>query len=490
MVGGDFLLCPQSVFLVYMQPENQNIEYKGRLNDKLEREIVGFLNSKLGGELYIGVANDGTVVGVDNLDTLQLAVADRIKNNILPSCLGLFDMLVEEHDSKQILHIHISAGQEKPYYIRQYGMSPNGCYVRVGAGLKQMDEAMINGLFSSRTRTSLRNIPSIRYGEHTFLQLKLYYQEHGFVVNDSFLQNLDLYTPDGKLNMVAFLLADQNSLSVRVAKYAGTDKCDLVENEEYGYCSLLRITERLLEKINVENRTMVRITPGRRMEKRFVDPIAIREALLNALLHNDYTMEEGPVVEFYSDRVTITSYGGLVSELTEEEFFQGRSVPRNRELMRIFKDMDWGEHLGSGMHRIMDKYPKSIYELTPHFVVVTFRYDTESPLGTVNSEYGTVNVPADSSESHLVKGTQLTDRQYRIYNEIALSTITAVSTTEADSPRNGTLNEENGTLNSLNLAAHLNIPVRTIKRELYYLRDLGLIHRVGSDKTGHWEVIK
>lgn len=73
-----------------MQPENQNIEYKERLNDKLEREIVGFLNSKLGGELYIGVTDDGIVVGIDNADALQLAVADRIKNNILPSCLGLF----------------------------------------------------------------------------------------------------------------------------------------------------------------------------------------------------------------------------------------------------------------------------------------------------------------------------------------------------------------------------------------------------------------
>ncbi len=464
-----------------MNIENQNIEYKLCLNDKLEREVVGFLNSKLGGDIYIGIADNGQVAGVENADATQLAVADRLKNNILPSCLGLFDILLEEKEGKQIIHLHVSAGQEKPYYIRQYGMSPNGCYLRVGAGLKQMDEIMISELFSSRTRTSLRNIPSIRYGEHSFLQLRLYYQEHGFDVNDSFLQNLDLYTSDGKLNMVAFLLADQNSLSVRVAKYAGKDKCDLIENEEYGYCSLLRITERLLEKINIENRTLAKITPSRRLEKRLVDPIAIREALLNALLHNDYTMEEGPVIEYFSDRVTITSYGGLVNELTEEEFFQGRSVPRNRELMRIFKDMDWGEHLGSGMHRILEKYPKDIYEITPHFVTVTFRYATyleeDVPVN------GTVNVQVNSA----VNGIQLTERQQYIYNAIAASTSKVQVNVQVNVPVNGTVN---GMVNVANLATALQVAEKTIRREIYFLRDIGLIRRVGSDKTGHWEVVK
>ncbi len=456
-----------------MKKEDQNVEYKLCLNDKLEREVVGFLNSKLGGDIYIGIADDGQVVGIENADATQLAITDRFKNNILPSCLGLFDVLLEEKEEKQIIHLHISAGQERPYYIRQYGISPNGCYLRVGAGLKQMDETMISDLFSSRTRTSLRNIPSIRYGEHSFLQLRLYYQEHGFEVNDSFLQNLDLYTPDGKLNMVAFLLADQNSLSVRVAKYAGKDKCDLIENEEYGYCSLLRITERLLEKINIENRTLAKITPSRRLEKRLVDPIAIREALLNALLHNDYTMEEGPIVEFFSDRVTITSYGGLVSELTEDEFFQGRSVPRNRELMRIFKDMDWGEHLGSGMHRILEKYPKDIYEITPHFVTVTFRFATEQ------EENVPVNVPVNGTAN----GVQLTERQQYIYNVIAAST----SDVQVNVPVNVPVS---GTVNVADLATALQVTEKTIKRELYFMRDLGLIHRVGSDKTGHWEVVK
>ena len=92
-----------------MQLENQYIEYKERLNDKLEREVVGFLNTKLGGDMYIGVADNGQIIGVDNADAVQLAISDRLKNNILPSCLGLFDINLKEQEGKTIVHLHIAA---------------------------------------------------------------------------------------------------------------------------------------------------------------------------------------------------------------------------------------------------------------------------------------------------------------------------------------------------------------------------------------------
>lgn len=71
-----------------------------------------------------------------------------------------------------------------------------------------MNIQMIEGLFGSRAKASLRNIPSPRRLNHSFQQLKIYYSEHGYEINDSFLENLDLYTNEGKLNMVAYLLAD------------------------------------------------------------------------------------------------------------------------------------------------------------------------------------------------------------------------------------------------------------------------------------------
>lgn len=65
--------------------ESDRIEFKRELNDKIERSVIAFLNSKEGGLLYIGVNNDGSVYGIANADAVQLAIVDRIKNNILPT---------------------------------------------------------------------------------------------------------------------------------------------------------------------------------------------------------------------------------------------------------------------------------------------------------------------------------------------------------------------------------------------------------------------
>lgn len=109
-----------------MLMENNRTEFKQDLNDKLEKEVLAFLNNREGGVLYIGVDDNGKGIGVSNLDDTQLKIADRIKNNILPSTLGLFDIVTESVDNVTVIKILISSGLEKPYYIKKNGMSPNG----------------------------------------------------------------------------------------------------------------------------------------------------------------------------------------------------------------------------------------------------------------------------------------------------------------------------------------------------------------------------
>ncbi len=353
--------------------EDERTEYKAQLNDKLEREVVAFLNSSQGGDIYIGVADNGTVVGVKDPDKQQLTISHRIRDNIQPSCLGFYDVYAQQHDSKTIIHIVVTRGTEKPYYIKKYGMSPAGCYLRVGSGVQPMNPTMIDQLYSSRIRDSLRNIISPKISTHSFKQLKIYYEEKGLAINANFLENLDLFTSDKQINYVGYLFADSNSVSIKVAKYAGTTKVELVENEEYGFCSIIRATERVLDKLDIENRTFTRITgSAKRLQKRMIDPVALREALVNAIVHNDYTREVTPLIEIFADRLAITSYGGLVSGLSRQEFLAGRSMPRNREIMRIFRDMGLVEHLGSGMSRILSHYPPDIFKFSDHFLEVSF----------------------------------------------------------------------------------------------------------------------
>lgn len=249
-----------------MLQESNRIEFKVELNDKLEKEVVAFLNNKEGGILYVGVDDNGKPVRISDIDSTQLKIADRIKNNILPSTLGLFDIVTEEIDNISVIKILISSGLEKPYYIKRQGMSPNGCFTRMGASSQPMSTVMIDDLYSKRIHNTLRNIASPRQ-DLTFAQLKIYYQERGLELNEKFANSLELLTPEGKFNYVAYLLADENGVSIKVAKYAGSDKVDLIENEEYGYCSLIKATHQVLEKLKIENITRAKVTNTKRVEK-------------------------------------------------------------------------------------------------------------------------------------------------------------------------------------------------------------------------------
>jgi predicted HTH transcriptional regulator len=365
--------------------ETNRIEYKSQLADGFEREVVAFLNYREGGQIYIGVNKSGNTVGVEHVDSLQLRIVDRIKNNISPNTLGLFDVIAEKHDGKDIIKIVISSGTEKPYYIKSKGMSETGCYIRVGSSAQPMTTKMIHELFMKRNHLSLGHVASPRK-KLTFEQLKIYYSEKHLTLNDEFLNSLDLLTIDGNYNYAAYLLADENGISIKVAKYFGTDKVDLVENEEYGYCCLVTAANRVLEKLHVENKTFAKITPKTRLEKNMIDKTALREAFINAIVHNDYTRGVPPVVEIFSDRLTITSYGGLPHGLSQENFFNCRSMPRNRELMRVFKDIGLVEHLGSGMGRILKVYDKSIFKFEDNFLIVTFPF--EESFSDANSSFG------------------------------------------------------------------------------------------------------
>jgi len=304
-----------------MSIETSRIEYKRQLSEELdlEKEVIAFLN-KEGGIIYIGIDDDGTVVGVEDADHDMLKIKDRIKNNIQPSVMGLFDVVEEEREQKTVIKIIVAGGSEKPYFKKKYGMTEKGCFIRIGTASEPMPQKMIDELFSKRTRTSLRNIPSPRQ-DLTFEQLRIYYEEKKKPLNKNFLKNLELLTDGNQLNYAAYLMADENGLSVKVARYSGKDRVNLLENNEYGYCSLVKATKSVLDKINIENATYARITSKERIEKRLWDEVALREAIINAMVHNDYSREIPPKFEIFSDRIEITSAGSLPEGISEEDFF-------------------------------------------------------------------------------------------------------------------------------------------------------------------------
>jgi predicted HTH transcriptional regulator len=348
----------------------------------------------------------------------------------------------------EVIKIIIASGSEKPYYIKKRGMSEKRCFIRVGSASEPMSVRMIEELFSKRTRNSIGKIISSRQ-DLTFEQLKIYYDAKGLQLNDNFARNLELLTEDGKYNYVAYLMADTNNISIKVAKYAGIDRVDLIESNEYGYCSLIKATKAVLDKLELENRTLTQITSKERLEQRLWDSIAIREAVINAIIHNDYTNEIPPKFEIFNDRLEITSAGSLPEGMDTHEFFEGVSNPRNKEIMRIFKDLDMVEQLGSGIPRILRTYTKESFVFMSNFTRMIFQKQIGGSIG------GSINTPI-----------QLTDRQKDVLNII----------------------KKNNKISYRKMAEILDIAESAVKKHLNALKEKGVIKREGGTR-GWWEIL-
>ena len=177
------------------------------------------------------------------------------------------------------------------------------------------------------------------------------------------------------------------------------------------------------------------------------DFAAVREAVVNAI---DWSNEYAPKFEMFSDRLVISSNGGIQPSTTKEEFLEGYSLPKNKELMKVFNDLDLVEQMGTGIIRILQNYDKKSFEFFPNFIRVTFSFNK------------------DKFREDTKENKELTETQKSIINLML------------DSP---TITQE--TLSKL-----LGISIRTIQRNIKVLIDLELIERTGATKKGEWIVKK
>lgn len=446
--------------------ETNRIEYKAQLTKDLdlEKEVVAFLNYREGGLIYIGIDKAGKVMGVADADGDALKIKDRIKNNISPSAMGLFDVVAEEREGLEIIKIIVASGSEKPYFKKKYGMTEKGCFIRIGTAAEPMPQVMIDKLFASRTRNSIGKIKAHRQ-DLSFEQLRIYYEEKKKPLNKQFKKNLELLTEEGTLNYAGYLLADENNVSIKVAKYSGENRVDLIENNEYGYCSLIKATKSVLDKIDLENRTAATITSKERKEQRLWNAIALREAIINAFVHNDYTREIPPKFEIFADRIEITSAGSLPEGLSKEEFFEGYSIPRNKELMRIYKDLEMVEQLGSGIPRILETYGKECFHFSENFLRMVFpAVEKVTPQAT--SQVELVKGLVKRLAKGLVK--ELSESQIKILNLI----------------------ESNSHITKREMAERIGISTTAIDKHLDTLKEKKVLERKGGRKKGYWLIIE
>ena len=333
------------------------------------------------------------------------------------------------------------------------GMTSEGCFIRIGSSCEHLSEKQIEELYGTRTKNSLKNIASPTQNL-TFSQLKIYYEEMKYRINDNFLKQLGLVMDNGRYNYLAYLLADNNDISIKVATYSGTDAYNLIESEEYGYCCLIKAAKNVINKFEQINKTYTKITSEDRKEVKMFDNISIKEAITNAFVHTLWEREYPPKFEIFSDHIAVSSTGGLPLNVSKDDFLKGFSAPTHPELMRVFKDLDLVEQLGTGIIRILKSYSKDVYEFSDNFIRVNFKFKSSESLS---------NIPKSVIENDYL----LTETQENIMKLI----------------------KKNNRITQSEISSILGINITTVARNLKELKNQNIIKRNGSNKNGQWEIL-
>lgn len=421
--------------------ETENIEFKKSISELKEGiiSIASMLNKNGHGILYFGVKNDGEIIGQEigglTLKNISQAIANFIKPQMIPI------ITVEYLDDKTVIKIEAN-GNDKPYsaYGRYYIRSSD-----------EDREIALNKLKELMNFSYIESITKIEATNQflTFNQLKGLYLNNGMTLNEeTYKHNLNLLCPNGKYNLMADILSDSNSFSIKIARFAGIDKTSLIKRNEYGYkCLLLSVTQ-VLDYMEAINDTIVDVTGGIRIERKLFDFSCFREAWLNACLHNKWSRLTPPAVYIYSNRIEIISTGGLPADYSLDDFYIGRSKPVNLELQKIMGQLNYIEQTGHGVPLIVSKYGKQAFDISDNFITVT--------------------IPFSESKEAIKKDT----------NDISITQNKVLE-----------LIKSNSNLTISQITSTLNLGQTTINNALKQLKKLGYIERIGSNKTGYWKVL-
>ncbi len=480
--------------------ETEKVELKRMLNDSLPKEIVAFLNS-FDGTIYIGVDDNGNAIGVDNLDDTQRKVADIITTQILPNPQNLIELGTKFVDGKNVIEIKVRQGKSL-YYIKKYGRSASGCFVRIGTTCRSMTEEEIEHRYIlqlSIPKMSMKQKLSPRQ-DLTFAQFQALLTFKGVHFNrEAFEQNFNLRNDNGQFNYIAFLVSDQNDTSIKVVRFNGVTKASFLSRKEFtNGCIFKQMEDALDYSLNVLNIIQTDIVGTNRIDTPYFDTEAFREAWFNAVCHNLWVEQTPPAIYGFDDRVEIISYGLLADNMTKEEFFNGISKPINEEFAKIFMQLHYIEQSGKGVPTIISKYGKEAYHFGSSFIQCILPYNIldvakqgillgKDNNDNANNAVDKVTDKDPEPENVVEKVTdKVTDKDPEPENVVEKVTdkVTDKSTKVLS------LMSGNPTITIAELANEIRTSRKTINGIIKHLKEQGIIERVGSDRKGYWKIIK
>lgn len=446
--------------------ENKTIEFKEIIpnSKKISQTAVAFANGA-GGKILIGITDDRKIVGIDEKQDI-FKIIDDLNTIIYDSCYPNIntDIYTENKDNKTILVIEVFPGNLKPYYIKSMGKE-NGVYIRVGASNRKASYENILELERQR-----RNITfdeeidwDLEYEDLNLDFLKKKFKENGKDFSEEKLLNLGLIKKDGNdlkvTRGLGIILGLYENTNINCARFKGKTMDIFLDKKEFDgdiFGKIENIQMFLSNHLNLSSK----FENFQRKDILEIPMLALREGIINAIVHRDYSNQGRDIkIGIYDDVVEIVSLGGLPSTLTIEQIYSGRSEIRNRVLARIFKELNFIEKWGSGINRMINlckevnlKVPE--IKETGDSIVLTF-YRIENSAGLVPDSAGLVPDKNNLSDTELKVFEIIKDRTTRKYIQDKLS-----------------------------------FSERMIRKTLNILQEKGLIEKVGKGPATYYKKIK
>ncbi len=388
--------------------ESETVELKSVVVDDIKKEIVAFANSD-GGTLYVGVRDDGEVVGLDDPDGATLQISNMAGDAIKPNVTMFIHYKTIENDGKKIVEVKVQRGTDRPYYISKKGMRPEGVYVRQGFSSVPATDSAIRRMIKATDGDCFEAMRCLDQ-ELTFDATEKEFELRSVEFGPQQMRTLKLVDNDGLYSNLALLLSDQNPYTVKVAVFQGTNQMIFKDRREFSG-SLLRQMNDVFEYVDLHNLTRATIEKLMRIDVRNYPVVAVREALLNLLVHRDYSFSASASIIIYDDRIEFVSIGGLLPEIELEDVLAGISACRNQNLANLFYRLYLIEAYGTGLSKIIESYDG----VPEKPVISTTKNSFKVVLPNVNAKYETsaslASTQITASSTHVLKTD---DREQRV----------------------------------------------------------------------------
>ncbi len=345
------------------RPEGKDLEFKRDLSspDGALRAIVAFANTS-GGTLLVGV-EDGTrrVRGVKDVLAQEERLTNLIDHQITPRLVPEIEILPWRRTNILLVRVHPSPG--RPHYLKKLGF-PEGVYVRIGSTNRRADPSMIEemGRFARQESFDEQPIAELNSEAIDFRVASELFQPHRKLQRTD-LRALRLLTKhQGKdvPTVGGLLLFGRPSERmeffpdawIQAGRFSGTDRRHILDSVEIRSLPAQAVEDAIVFVRKYLAREMV-IGAARRSDKWTLPAVALREAVVNAVVHADYAQRGAPIrLALFDDRLEVENPGILPFGLTVEDLWQGISRLRNRVIGRVFQELGLIEQWGSGIQRM------------------------------------------------------------------------------------------------------------------------------------------